>query len=175
MFDRLESRSFAILRNFSQARRHYFPFTFQTKIDRRRVPQSQTVFYPANVSTGLSSRISTRPNSISLDTWASLIIHERCAAISLSVHLGSIASRPNCASGSSLFSIVLFRCEKGSDKRPEHAEPQFFGFRQLISLVWFCEEIRPARAETSDQRAPPSAPQRQRHRLNRREDQADST
>jgi hypothetical protein len=90
---------------------------------------SQAVFCPAIVRNGFPSRISTKPNSMSLDTCASLIIHERFAAISFSVHLRSIASRPNCASGSSLFSMAVF-CLKAD----RHQAADGLGFRWNVRV-----------------------------------------
>ena len=75
------------------------------------------MFCTAIVRNGLPSRISTKPNSISLDTCASLIIHERFAAISFSVHLRSIASRPTAQAGLRYFPSLFFALRPISTRR----------------------------------------------------------
>jgi hypothetical protein len=68
----------------------------------------QAVFCPATVRYGASSRISTRPKSISCAKCCLLIIQLRLAAMSFSVQRKSMASKPKWASGSVSFSILLF-------------------------------------------------------------------
>lgn len=94
---------------------------------------SQATSCPLIVANGLSSLISTRPRPISLVRWSGLsgVKVQRFATISFSVHRRSIASSPNCESGSSII-VCVYSFGRSSKATGEAIHPTVSLIRERV-------------------------------------------